>query len=386
MVDGGEGDTGEEGDLFTGTPFGADDMVLMVCHLLHCFLAVGAVNHDAVVLDNTDYLVALHGFAARGCFGGEVLVFLVEEKRRGDFLVFVEENEVGLRMGLTKAFCYLMFGDIADGEVVENIDVGAVVEIAFQLSPVLGVVFEVNLLEVSFQFAATFLGILFLVGTEEILDGFFRVRCLAFVEPLFRRHGVGGGENLNLVASVKAFVAADDASVDLGTDAVVAEFGVDGVGEVEHRAARRQRDGASPGCEKIDFLGVEGFLELLDEVESTFITLFEGGADLLEPFFDGVVVDLLLGVSFLVEEVGRHTFFGDGVHAVGADLDFHPPADGSHDGGLEALVAVVLGVGDPVAEPVGVGIELLRDEGVDAEAFLFLFLAGYVVEDDAHGV
>ena len=54
-----------------------------------------------------------------------------------------------------------------------------------------------------------------------------------------------------------------------------------------------------------------------------------------------------------------HTLLGDGIHALGAYLDFDPGADGCHDGGLEAFVAVVLGMGYPVAEACRVGVELL---------------------------
>ena len=96
---------------------------------------------------------------------------------------------------------------------------------------------------------------------------------MAFVEPLVGGQGVGGGEDLHLVAGMEAFVAAHDTGVDLGADAVVAEVGVDGVGEVEDGAARGQGDGASAGGEDVYLFGVEGFLELFDEVEGALVAL-----------------------------------------------------------------------------------------------------------------
>ena len=58
-VDGGKGDAGEQGDMFAGTPAGADDAVLVVSHLVHGHFAVGAVHHDFAVGDDAHDAVAL---------------------------------------------------------------------------------------------------------------------------------------------------------------------------------------------------------------------------------------------------------------------------------------------------------------------------------------
>ena len=91
-------------------------------------------------------------------------------------------------------------------------------------------------------------------------------------------------------------------------------------------------------------------------------------------------------MGLLVEEVGSHAFLGYDIHALGAYLHLHPLPYGRHHGGLQRLVAVGLGGGNPVAEAAGVGFKLRGDEGVDLEAFRLLFLFWNAGEDDAHGV
>ena len=113
------------------------------------------------------------------------------------------------------------------------------------------------------------------MGAEVVLDGIFGVRGLAFGEPLFGGQRVGGGKHLHLVTSVETFVAAHHTGVDFSSDAVVSEVGMDGIGEIEHSAARGQCDGAATRGEDVNLFGIEGFLELLDEVEGTLVALLQ---------------------------------------------------------------------------------------------------------------
>ena len=72
------------------------------------------------------------------------------------------------------------------------------------------------------------------------------------------------------------------------------------------------------------------------------------------------------------------------VHALGADLYLHPAALGTHDGDVEAFVAVGFGHREPVSEAFGVGAVHVGDNAEDLPAVLFLALRG-AVQDDAYG-
>ena len=150
--------------------------------------------------------------------------------------------------------------------------------------------------------------------------------------------------------------------VDLGSDAVQAEVGVDGKREIEHRAVCWQFQGAPLGREKIDFLCVERLAKLLDQIDGTLIGIFERGADLHQPLLNGVVYRRELGMCLLVEEVGSHTLLRYGVHADRAYLYLHPASYRSHDRCLERLIPVVFRGSNPVAETRRILRELACDE------------------------
>ncbi len=134
-------------------------------------------------------------------------------------------------------------------------------------------------------------------------------------------------------------------AVDLGPGAGVADLGVHGVGEVDGRGPPGQGDDAALRREDVDLVLVEVDLELVVELL--------GVRDLLLPVDDAVEPDhgVGLGAGLLVAPVGRHPDLGPAVHLPGADLDLQGLAAGAHDGGVERLVEVELGVGDVVLEP-----------------------------------
>ena len=80
--------------------------------------------------------------------------------------------------------------------------------------------------------------------------------------------------------------------------------------------------------------------------------------------------------------MGSETLLGDVVHAVGANLHLNPFALLAHEGVVEGLIAVCLGVGEPIAEALGVRGVYLRERGVDAVALVDLFGAILGREDD----
>ena len=79
-VDSREGNTGEQRQLFARTPLGTYCVVLVVGHLVHRLLAIGAVHHDFPFLHDTDHLIARHRLAAGCRLGGVVLVLLIKQE------------------------------------------------------------------------------------------------------------------------------------------------------------------------------------------------------------------------------------------------------------------------------------------------------------------
>ncbi|MNQ91013.1 hypothetical protein D3C85_1063770 [compost metagenome] len=65
------------------------------------------------------------------------------------------------------------------------------------------------------------------------------------VQPVTARGAVLAGDDLDLFTGLQAVVERHDAPVDLGAAAIVADFGVDAVGEVQRRRALRQVDGVT---------------------------------------------------------------------------------------------------------------------------------------------
>ena len=75
------------------------------------------------------------------------------------------------------------------------------------------------------------------------------------------------------------------------------------------------------------------------------------------------------------------------VHAFGADLHFYVRAVAVFDRDVQALVAVGLGIGDPVPQALGIRLVFFRHEGVHlpAKVFLLLMVFRIAVDDKADG-
>ena len=136
---------------------------------------------------------------------------------------------------------------------------------------------------------------------------------------------------------------------------------MNGVSKVQDCRARRQGDALPLRSEEVDLFGVEGFLEFLHQIDSTLVALLQRGAYLLQPLLYGVVLYLLLRVRLFVQKMSRHALFSYGVHAVRTDLHLYPASYGRHHCRLQALVTVVLRMGDPISETLGIGRELASD-------------------------
>ena len=131
------------------------------------------------------------------------------------------------------------------------------------------------------------------------------------------------------------------------------------------------------GCKHKDLFGIQLQLELIHEFHGIVLRGFQYFSDFRNPGIQGRVPVLVL-----VFPVGGESFFGHCVHAATADLDFHPFAFGAHDGRVQGFIAVDLGGGDPVSESVGVGLVLIRDQGIDLPTIGF-FEAWWAIKDDS---
>ncbi len=101
-------------------------------------------------------------------------------------------------------------------------------------------------------------------------------------------------------------------------------------------------------------------------------------AQAAEPLFAG----LPALIYALVTPVGRNASLGHGIHTFGADLYLDPTPLASRNGGVQRLVTVRFGNGDPVAHAVGIGSVAVAHDRIYGPAELLLRLA-LAVDDDA---
>ena len=134
-------------------------------------------------------------------------------------------------------------------------------------------------------------------------------------------------------------------------DALVADLGVDRVGEVDRGGAAGQRLHLALGREAVDLLGVEVELERVQELVGV-LDLLLPLEELAQPG-EGLVVLVEAGAALLVLPVGGDPLLGDAVHLPGADLHLEGMALVADHRGVERLVAVGPRHGDEVLDAAG---------------------------------
>ncbi len=153
-------------------------------------------------------------------------------------------------------------------------------------------------------------------------------------------------QDLHHVAVAQPGVQRDQPAVDPRPDGPVPEFGVDGVGEVDRRGPRRQRDDPPLGSEDQYLVGVEVRRQRLQELT--------GILGVALPVEQAVQPGQALqpgAVRGRPDRPGDDPGLGEPVHRVRADLDVDGLAGRVHDGGVQRLVHVELGCGHEVAQP-----------------------------------
>ena len=132
--------------------------------------------------------------------------------------------------------------------------------------------------------------------------------------------------------------------VDAGTDAPVADVGVDRVREVDRGGARGQRDDLALGREDEDLVVLEVDLQRLHELA--------GVGGLLLPVDHALQPEEVLGrFALLVAPVRGDAELGAPVHLLRADLHLDRLARRPDDRRVQRLVEVELGHRDVVLEP-----------------------------------
>jgi hypothetical protein len=138
-------------------------------------------------------------------------------------------------------------------------------------------------------------------------------------------------------------------SVHLGADAVIADFRVHGVGEIDRRRAVRQSDHVAARREAehlvVEHLQLGVFQKVLGRRG-----VFQNVEQFAQP---AIARAVLAAVVLLVGPVRGDAVFGHGVHVARADLDFDALAFGADHARVQRLVAVRLRRRDVVLEASG---------------------------------
>ena len=165
-------------------------------------------------------------------------------------------------------------------------------------------------------------------------------------------------------------------AVDERRHALVADVGVDAVGEVHRRRPARQRAHLALGGEDVDLLGVEVDLQVLHELLRIAHLLLE--FEQLPQPLEIALVALIADAAFLVLPVRRDAFLGAAVHLLAADLHLERHALLADDRRVERLVAVGPRHRHEVLDPAGHrrprlvddaerGVAVLHRRGDDAQ-------------------
>ena len=142
----------------------------------------------------------------------------------------------------------------------------------------------------------------------------------------------------------------NDLPVHLCANALIADFGVNGVRKIHGRRAARQRQDFSLGREGVDFLGIQVHLERGHELRR--LLHFLDPFDQLAHPQNALIVGVGNILAVLVAPVRGHALFGDAVHFLRADLHFKRLPCMDHRG-VQRLIQVGPGHGDVILEPAG---------------------------------
>ena len=210
-------------------------------------------------------------------------------------------------------------------------------------------------------------------------QAYLRLRPAGFhyLQPLLLGFLVGLRHHLYLVAALQFVAYGDHLIINTRAYTLVADARVNVVGKVQHRGplGKLQQVALRRKDEHLVFIQIHA--KLVHGFPA--IAVFQHLAYGVQP-----LVHAALCLHALIAPVGRHAALCYLVHAFGAYLYLHPFLFRSQHGDVQALVAVRLRHGEPVAQAFRVGLVHVGHDGVCLPALHFLLIFR-TVNDDANG-
>ena len=201
----------------------------------------------------------------------------------------------------------------------------------------------------------------------------------AFIQPVYGRLALFGGDNFHALAVLQRGGERHDLAVHLGAAAAVAQAAVQGVGEVDGGGAHGQGEHFAVRGEHINGVVEELGLECGGEVGFAALGhVFAPIQKLAQPG-NFLLVCGIAFAAFFITPVRGHAEFVELVHFFGADLHLDAFVFRADNHGVQAFVAVAFGVGDVVVEFAGDGLPQAVHDAQHGVAL------GHAVHQHAHG-
>ena len=155
--------------------------------------------------------------------------------------------------------------------------------------------------------------------------------------------------------------------------------------KIEGSAIYRQVADIAFGGEDINFFAEQVEFKIVEKLQRAQVAVFQHVFHPVKPVIEsGILRCVLIAGGCFITPMGGQTALRNILHALAADLHFHPFGFGPEHGGMQRFVSIGLGCRKPVAEPVALGFIDISDDTKGAPAVFFLLLL-FRVDDDADG-
>src|SRR5450432_2094600 len=124
--------------------------------------------------------------------------------------------------------------------------------------------------------------------------------------------------------------------IHFGTNTLFSDFTMYGKSKIQCSGPEREHFYITFWCVYINILCKKTGFKILEKIDGVVVFHRQYFTYLLEPF----IKTAFITSTFLVFPMRRETFFCDLVHALGANLYFHPFPLRSHYSGMQGLVSI----------------------------------------------